>query len=131
MPLNPNILPQIAGGASTTGVMGMGAVAELQKALTAGYGTELSALEGAAALRIDHGDSLAEFPGDRQRGERLAAAARPDEGQAELTLLSASWLEEAHGRLPRRAEPTRLSRPGPGVSGRAWVRRGGARLVGW
>lgn len=50
--LNPNILPQIAGGASTTGEMGMDMVAELQKALTAGYGTDVSQLQGGGALRI-------------------------------------------------------------------------------
>lgn len=50
--LTPELLPQIAGGMSTTGAMSMDAVAELQKALTAGYGTDVSTLTGGGALRI-------------------------------------------------------------------------------
>lgn len=45
-------LPEIAAGASTTGEMGGTALAELQKALTAGYGTDVSTLQGGGALRI-------------------------------------------------------------------------------
>lgn len=45
-------LPEIAAGASTSGEMGMDAVQELQKALTAGYGTDVSQLAGGGALRI-------------------------------------------------------------------------------
>lgn len=45
-------LPDIAAGRSTTGEMGESALAELQKALTAGYGTDVSTLTGGGALRI-------------------------------------------------------------------------------
>lgn len=45
-------LPEIAAGQSTTGEMGSTALAELQKALTAGYGTDVSTLTGGGALRI-------------------------------------------------------------------------------
>ena len=50
--INPSILPSLAGGQSVTGEMGMGDVAELRKALEAGYGTDVSALTGGGALRI-------------------------------------------------------------------------------
>lgn len=52
MQINPNLLPQIAGGASTTGQMELGQIEELQKALTAGYGTDSSQFQGATAFRI-------------------------------------------------------------------------------
>lgn len=46
-------LPELAAGqASTTGAMAGTALAELQKALTAGYGTDVSTLQGGGALRI-------------------------------------------------------------------------------
>lgn len=46
-------LPELAAGqSSTTGVMDGTAIAELQKALTAGYGTDVSTLTGGSALRI-------------------------------------------------------------------------------
>jgi hypothetical protein len=45
-------LPEIAKGASLTGEMGLDAVQELNKALTAGYGTDVSTLTGGGALRI-------------------------------------------------------------------------------
>lgn len=45
-------LPEIAAGQSTTGEMGGSAIAELQKALTAGYGTDVSTLTGGGSLRI-------------------------------------------------------------------------------
>lgn len=49
----PNIqLPDIKAGAGITGGASMEAVAELQKALTAGYGTDVSTLTGGGALRI-------------------------------------------------------------------------------
>lgn len=50
--LNPNMFPQIGNGASVTGEMGMDAVAELQKALTAGYGSDVATLTGGGAMRI-------------------------------------------------------------------------------
>jgi hypothetical protein len=50
--LNPNMFPNIAGGASITGQLGLDAVEELNKALTAGYGTDVSTFTGGAALRI-------------------------------------------------------------------------------
>jgi hypothetical protein len=52
--LNPNMFPQMSGpgGASITGEMGMDAVQELNKALTAGYGTDVSTFTGGSALRI-------------------------------------------------------------------------------
>jgi hypothetical protein len=53
--MNPTIaaqLPNIAGGASTTGQMELGQIEELQKALTAGYGTDVAQFTGAAAFRI-------------------------------------------------------------------------------
>lgn len=45
-------LPEIAAGGSATGAMGLTEVQELQKALTAGYGTDVAALTGGGALRI-------------------------------------------------------------------------------
>ena len=45
-------LPELAAGQSTTGAVGETALAELQKALTAGYGTDVSTLNGGGALRI-------------------------------------------------------------------------------
>lgn len=50
--LNPNALPQISGGQSITGEMGVNDVAELRKSLEAGYGTDVAALTGGGALRI-------------------------------------------------------------------------------
>jgi len=45
-------LPDIAAGRSTTGEMGESVLSDLQKALTAGYGTDMSSLTGGSALRI-------------------------------------------------------------------------------
>lgn len=45
-------LPEIAAGQVTTGEMGGSAIAELQKALTAGYGTDVAGFTGGSALRI-------------------------------------------------------------------------------
>jgi len=45
-------LPELAAGQSTTGEMGGTALAELQKALTSGYGTDVSTLTGGGSLRI-------------------------------------------------------------------------------
>lgn len=45
-------LPQLAAGQSISGDMGMDALGELQKALTSGYGTDVSTLTGGGALRI-------------------------------------------------------------------------------
>lgn len=51
--INPNLLPALAGGqSSVTGEMGMDAVGELRKALTADYGTDANALTGGGAMRI-------------------------------------------------------------------------------
>lgn len=50
--LNPAILPSAAGSQTVTGEMGMGDVAEMRKALEAGYGTDVAQLQGAGALRI-------------------------------------------------------------------------------
>lgn len=50
--LDPTIFPQLATGMSATGAMGLDQVAELQKALTVGYGTDVSTLSGGAAFRI-------------------------------------------------------------------------------
>lgn len=50
--INPNILPTINGGQSITGEMQFNDVSELQKALEAGYGTDVSTLTGGGALRI-------------------------------------------------------------------------------
>jgi hypothetical protein len=49
---DPKMFPQLANGASATGAMGLDQVAELQKALTAGYGTDVAQLSGAGAFRI-------------------------------------------------------------------------------
>lgn len=49
---DPSIFPQLANGASATGALGLNYVAELQKALTVGYGTDVSTLAGGAAFRI-------------------------------------------------------------------------------
>ncbi|HCE08557.1 MAG TPA: hypothetical protein DEQ40_08145 [Oxalobacteraceae bacterium] len=46
------VLPDLANGQSMSGAMGLDAVQELQKALTAGYGTDVSTLTGGGALRI-------------------------------------------------------------------------------
>ena len=49
----PNIqFPDIANGASTTGEIGADGIAELGKALTAGYGTDVATLSGGGAFRI-------------------------------------------------------------------------------
>lgn len=45
-------LPDIAAGRSTTGEMGENVLNDLQKALTAGYGTDVAGLTGGSALRI-------------------------------------------------------------------------------
>lgn len=45
-------LPDIAAGQTITGEMGGSALAELQKALTAGYGTDVSTLTGGSSFRI-------------------------------------------------------------------------------
>lgn len=50
--LTENILPTIGRGSSVTGEMGMDAIAELQKALTVGYGTDVNTFTGGTALRI-------------------------------------------------------------------------------
>lgn len=51
--INPQIIQNLsAGGTSATGEMAMGDVAELRKALEAGYGTDVSTLTGGGALRI-------------------------------------------------------------------------------
>jgi len=49
---NPAILPTVGGPQTVAGEMAMGDVVELQKALTAGYGSDVSQLSGAGALRI-------------------------------------------------------------------------------
>lgn len=49
---NPQTLPNIPGGASVTGQMELGQIEELQKALTAGYGTDSAGFTGATAFRI-------------------------------------------------------------------------------
>lgn len=51
--LNESILPAIGRGmASVSGEMGMDAIAELQKALTVGYGTDVTTFTGGTAFRI-------------------------------------------------------------------------------
>lgn len=50
--INPSMLPNANGGQVVSGEMGMGDVAEMRKALEAGYGTDVSQLQGAGALRI-------------------------------------------------------------------------------
>jgi len=50
--MNPAMLPNIATGQTMSGEMGTGDVAELKKALEAGYGTDVSTLTGGGALRI-------------------------------------------------------------------------------
>ena len=50
--LNPQMLPNVAGGQSVTGEMNFNDVSELRKALEAGYGTDVSTLTGGGALRI-------------------------------------------------------------------------------
>lgn len=50
--LNPSILPNVAGSQTVSGEMPGDAVAELQKALEAGYGSDVAALQGGGALRI-------------------------------------------------------------------------------
>jgi hypothetical protein len=50
--LNPNILPNVAGSQTVSGEMPTDAVAELQKALEAGYGSDVAQLTGGGALRI-------------------------------------------------------------------------------
>jgi len=49
---DPKIFPQLANGVSATAAMGLNDVAELSKALTAGYGTDVSGFTGATAFRI-------------------------------------------------------------------------------
>ncbi|HDR9163618.1 TPA: hypothetical protein QDB28_004022 [Burkholderia vietnamiensis] len=50
--INPALLQGLASGRVITGDMAMGDAEALQKALTAGYGTDVSTLTGGAALRI-------------------------------------------------------------------------------
>lgn len=50
--LNPSILPNVAGSQTVSGEMPGDAVAELQKALEAGYGSDVASLNGGGALRI-------------------------------------------------------------------------------
>lgn len=50
--LNPSILPNVAGSQTVSGEMTGDAVAELQKALEAGYGSDVAQLNGGGALRI-------------------------------------------------------------------------------
>lgn len=50
--LNPSILPNVAGSQTVSGEMPTDAVAELQKALEAGYGSDVAQLTGGGALRI-------------------------------------------------------------------------------
>ena len=50
--LNPSILPNIAGTQTVSGEMPSDTVAELQKALEAGYGSDVASLQGGGALRI-------------------------------------------------------------------------------
>lgn len=50
--LNPATLPNVVGGQTVSGEMSMGDVSELQKALEAGYGTDVATLQGGGALRI-------------------------------------------------------------------------------
>ena len=52
MTINPGILPNVTGSHTVSGEMAMDTVAELRKALTAGYGTDVSTLTGGGALRI-------------------------------------------------------------------------------
>jgi hypothetical protein len=47
-----NILPNVAGSQTVSGEMSGDAVAELQKALSAGYGSDVASLQGGGALRI-------------------------------------------------------------------------------
>jgi hypothetical protein len=51
MSFNPDFLPTV-GGATQSGVMGMEDVAEMRKALTAGYGSTMESLTGGGSLRI-------------------------------------------------------------------------------
>lgn len=50
--LNPQMFQAAAGGQVVSGEMAFGDVAELRKAIEAGYGTDVSALTGGGALRI-------------------------------------------------------------------------------
>ena len=50
--INPAILPNIGHGRSVSGEMGQQDLAELRKALTAGYGSDVATLTGGGALRI-------------------------------------------------------------------------------
>lgn len=50
--LNPALLPNVAGGQVVSGEISMGEVAELKKAMEAGYGSDVAQLQGAGALRI-------------------------------------------------------------------------------
>jgi hypothetical protein len=50
--LDASLLPAIGRGGSVTAEMGMDAVAELQKALTVGYGTDVTTFTGGTAFRI-------------------------------------------------------------------------------
>ena len=50
--INPALIPNVAGGRVVGGEMSMGDAAELRKAMEAGYGSDVAALTGAGALRI-------------------------------------------------------------------------------
>lgn len=49
---NPATLPNVAVGQVAGGMMGFGEIAELQKALEAGYGTDVAQLTGGGAMRL-------------------------------------------------------------------------------
>ncbi|SDY39014.1 hypothetical protein [Nitrosomonas sp. Nm58] len=50
--MNPQVIQSLTGNASGTGQMSLGDVQDLQKALEAGYGTDVAQLTGGGALRI-------------------------------------------------------------------------------
>lgn len=50
--MNPALLPSIAGGQVIAGEMSVGDAAELRKAMEAGYGSDVAALTGVGAMRI-------------------------------------------------------------------------------
>lgn len=88
--MNPAILPNIAGGQSVTGEMNFGDVAELRKALEAGYGTDVANLTGGGALRIQSLDKT--LMATIQENEHFALFNALQKGNATATV--DEWTEQ-------------------------------------
>lgn len=84
-------LPEVAAGATASGEMDGSAIAELQKALTAGYGTDVSTLSGGAALRIQSLDKTMMSTIQENQHFRLFNALQKDKAIATVD----EWTEQS------------------------------------